>query len=92
MFLNSFAHGISSWEGSNSLIILQDYADITTHAKALSHKYQKFMGVRPSSHVDEMFKDTSIHTESNAHLMPVSNFLNAQCKRICVVFIQSTEC
>lgn len=64
----------------NSLIILQDYADITTHAKALGHKYQKFMGVRPSSHAEEMFRDTSIHAEKDVHLMPISNFLNAQCE------------
>lgn len=38
------------------------------------------MGVRPPSHQDDIFKDTSIHTDRDLHLMPVSNFLNAQCK------------
>ena len=40
---------------------------------------QKYMGIRPQSHIDEMFKDTAIHVEGD-HNVPVSNFLNAQCK------------
>ncbi len=61
---------------------MQEYADIATHAHSLSHKYQKFMGVRPSSHQDEMFKDTSIHNDKDVHPLPVSNFLNAQCETV----------
>jgi len=37
------------------------------------------MGVRPQKHMDEMFKETSVHAESG-HPVAVSNFLNAQCK------------
>jgi len=50
------------------------YANIDTHAK---HLGQKYMGIRPQSHIDEMFKETSIHEEAG-HKVPVSNFLNAQ--------------
>ncbi|MCJ1253953.1 Vacuolar protease A [Lignoscripta atroalba] len=49
--------------------------NINTHVKALG---QKYMGVRPQIHRDEMFKDTSIHLDEDAHPVPVSNFLNAQ--------------
>ena len=58
-----------------------EHADITTHAKSLYKKYsgQKFMGVRPSAHKDEMFRDASIHLDQDDHPVPVSNFLNAQC-------------
>ena len=46
---------------------------------------QKYMGIRPQSHKDEMFRDTSIHVDEG-HPVPISNFLNAQCKfRIDVV-------
>ncbi len=47
----------------------------SSHIKALG---QKYMGIRPSRHEEEMFKDTSIHAE-DGHMVPVSNFLNAQC-------------
>lgn len=56
--------------------ILQEHSDLATHAKALG---QKYMGVRPQTHADEMFKDTAIHPEKG-HPVSVSNFLNAQCK------------
>ena len=58
------------------------HADIATHGKALYQKYggQKFMGSRPEHHKEEMFKDTSIHPDADGHPLPVSNFLNAQCK------------
>lgn len=39
---------------------------------------QKYMGVRPDSHADAIFKDTSVHVDAN-HPVPVSNFMNAQC-------------
>lgn len=58
-----------------------EHADITTQAKGLYKKYggQKLMGVRPESHKEEMFKETSIHLDHDDHPVPVSNFLNAQC-------------
>lgn len=52
-----------------------EYADIATHAKALG---QKYMGIRPNGHREEMFRDTSIHLDKDTHPVPVSNFLNAQ--------------
>jgi len=51
-----------------------DHVDINTHMRALG---QKYMGVRPHGHVDEMFKDTAIHTDKG-HGVLVTNFLNAQ--------------
>ena len=58
-----------------------EHADITTHAKSLYKKYsgQKFMGIHPEAHRDNMFRDASIHLEQDDHPVPVSNFLNAQC-------------
>ncbi|KAL8642938.1 MAG: hypothetical protein Q9228_000427 [Teloschistes exilis] len=50
-------------------------ADLASHARALG---QKYMGIRPQTHVDEMFKDTAIHQDKDSHPVPVSNFLNAQ--------------
>ncbi|KAI4174810.1 MAG: hypothetical protein LQ343_002048 [Gyalolechia ehrenbergii] len=51
-----------------------EHSDLASHARALG---QKYMGIRPQTHVDEMFRDTSIHAE-DSHPVPVSNFLNAQ--------------
>lgn len=59
----------------------QEHADFATHAKALGQKYQKFMGESPSVHEDGMFHDTAIEVDKDLHPVPVSNFLNAQCKR-----------
>jgi len=50
-------------------------ANIDTHVK---HLGQKYMGIRPQSHIDEMFKDTAIHDNKGDHRVPVSNFMNAQ--------------
>ena len=50
--------------------------DINSHVKALG---QKYMGIRPQVHRDEMFRDTSLHADEG-HPVPVSNFLNAQCR------------
>ena len=57
-----------------------EHADITRHANSLYKKYsgQRFMGIRPEAQKEEMFKDTSVHLDQ-AHPVPVSNFLNAQC-------------
>lgn len=50
-------------------------ANIDAHVK---HLGQKYMGVRPESHANEMFKETSVHVDGPGHNVPVSNFLNAQ--------------
>ncbi|PMD67299.1 Asp-domain-containing protein [Hyaloscypha bicolor E] len=50
-------------------------ANIDTHVK---HLGQKYMGIRPQSHIDEMFKDTAVPDSKGDHSVPVSNFLNAQ--------------
>lgn len=39
------------------------------------------MGVRPSVHEEELFRDTSFHADKG-HDVLVDNFLNAQCKLI----------
>ncbi|RDL31871.1 putative Vacuolar protease A [Venustampulla echinocandica] len=49
-------------------------ANIDTHVRQLG---QKYMGIRPESHAEEMFKDTSVK-ENGVHPVPISNFLNAQ--------------
>ncbi|KAF2402343.1 cellular aspartic protease [Trichodelitschia bisporula] len=49
------------------------FSNINDHVRGLG---QKYMGIRPASHIDEMFRDTSIKDAS--HPVPVSNFLNAQ--------------
>ena len=51
-------------------------ASIDPHVK---HLGQKYMGIRPENQMEEMFRETSIHTEGG-HVVPVSNFLNAQCQ------------
>lgn len=48
---------------------------IQDHARGLR---QKYMGIRPQGHAEEMFRDTSIKPDEHGHLVPVSNFLNAQ--------------
>lgn len=40
---------------------------------------QKYMGARPGSHVDAMFKPTEVDATKD-HPVPISNFMNAQCK------------
>jgi saccharopepsin len=50
-------------------------ANIDSHVQAIG---QKYMGIRPQTHESEMFKDTSIHSKKGDHLVPVSNFMNAQ--------------
>lgn len=56
---------------------MKEFADIDTQVK---HLGQKYMGIRPQTHAGEVFRDTSIHNQKGDHLVPVSNFLNAQCK------------
>lgn len=40
---------------------------------------QKYMGGRPESHAEAMFKETSMHAMDKNHPVPISNFMNAQC-------------
>ncbi|KAI9728276.1 MAG: Vacuolar protease A [Cirrosporium novae-zelandiae] len=51
-----------------------EHADIDTHMRALG---QKYMGIRPERHQEELFKDTTFHPDKG-HPVDVSNFLNAQ--------------
>ena len=44
----------------------------------MQHLGQKYMGVRPDSHADAMFKGMDVHSAGN-HPVPISNFMNAQC-------------
>jgi len=50
-------------------------ANIDAHVQDVR---QKYMGIRPQEHEREMFRDTAIHTEKGDHMVPVSNFMNAQ--------------
>jgi len=50
-------------------------SNIDAHVHSLG---QKYMGIRPGQHEQEMSKDTSMHTDKGDHMVPVSNFLNAQ--------------
>lgn len=51
--------------------------DISTQMK---HLGQKYMGIRPSQHEEEMFKTQEFDAEGGkgGHLVPINNFLNAQ--------------
>ena len=64
-------------------------ANIDTHVK---HLGQKYMGVRPQSHEDEMFKATVVDAEGQDHTVPVSNFLNAQCKSFIKYSFHMSNC
>ncbi|KAI9868501.1 MAG: Vacuolar protease A [Trichoglossum hirsutum] len=52
-----------------------EHSDIESHVKALG---QKYMGIRPHVHNEEVFRDTSIQPDKGGHPVPVDNFLNAQ--------------
>jgi saccharopepsin len=52
------------------------YANIPQQARGLG---QKYMGLRPEAHQEQMFKDTQVH-EEGGHTVPIENFMNAQCK------------
>ena len=45
----------------------------------VQHLGQKYTGLRPESHTQAMFKATDAQVTGN-HPVPISNFMNAQCK------------
>ncbi|KAF8424127.1 aspartic peptidase domain-containing protein [Tirmania nivea] len=49
--------------------------DLSTQMK---HLGQKYMGIRPSQHVEQMFKTEDLEIEGGGHAVPINNFLNAQ--------------
>ncbi|KAL7271545.1 aspartic proteinase precursor [Rhizina undulata] len=51
-----------------------DRFDISTHLRSLG---QKYMGIRPEKHSEEMFNVEDM-TANGGHAIPVNNFLNAQ--------------
>ncbi|KFY73834.1 hypothetical protein V499_06101 [Pseudogymnoascus sp. VKM F-103] len=51
-----------------------EFANVETHVRSLG---QKYMGIRPQTHVDAVFQEPS-SVKQGGHLVPVSNFLNAQ--------------
>ncbi|KFZ24544.1 hypothetical protein V502_00975 [Pseudogymnoascus sp. VKM F-4520 (FW-2644)] len=51
-----------------------EFANVETHVRNLG---QKYMGIRPQTHIDAVFQESSSIKEGG-HLVPVSNFLNAQ--------------
>lgn len=52
-------------------------ANIQAHSQ---HLAQKYVGYQPEPHIKDMFHDTSIKEDHHEHPVPISNFLNAQCK------------
>ena len=57
------------------LTSLQQHANIQEHAKALG---QKYMGINAQTQAEQVFKAPYI--ADGTHPVPVTNFLNAQCK------------
>jgi len=51
------------------------HADIDTQMRALG---QKYLGIRPKQHADQMFTVSKDFDISGGHAIPVNNFLNAQ--------------
>jgi len=49
--------------------------DVSTQMK---HLGQKYLGIRPSQHEEQMFKTEDFETEGYGHSVPINNFLNAQ--------------
>ncbi|KAF8449676.1 aspartic peptidase domain-containing protein [Terfezia claveryi] len=49
--------------------------DISTQMK---HLGQKYMGIRPSQHEEQMFKTEDFEIEGGGNVVPINNFLNAQ--------------
>lgn len=49
--------------------------DISSQMK---HLGQKYMGIRPSQHEEQMFKTEDFEIEGGGHPVPINNFLNAQ--------------
>ena len=45
----------------------------------VQHLGQKYTGIRPETHTQAMFKATDAQASGN-HPVPISNFMNAQCK------------
>jgi hypothetical protein len=50
---------------AQSLTYHQENANIGEHMEALG---QKYMGIRPQGHADEMFKDTSVSPRADTRL------------------------
>ena len=55
---------------------MQTHANIQEHAKALG---QKYMGIRPETQMEQVFKAPYV-ADGASHPVPITNFLNAQCK------------
>jgi len=49
--------------------------DISSQVK---HLGQKYLGIRPSQHEEQMFKTDDFEIEGGGHAVPINNFLNAQ--------------
>lgn len=48
----------------------------------MQHLSQKYLGRRPKGHADAMFNQDTMVDVEGGHLVPVSNFMNAQCKSL----------
>lgn len=49
----------------------------------MQHLGQKYMGVRPDTRADVMFS-TQTPKANGGHLVPITNFMNAQCKLMAI--------
>lgn len=52
---------------------------------------QKYLGIRPESHQQAVFSNDAVQVSGN-HPVPISNFMNAQCKHLLSPTIQSLCC
>lgn len=53
---------------------------------------QKYMGSRPESRADVMFNGKPPKVDADGlHPVPVSNFMNAQCKHISILIRRSSD-
>lgn len=56
---------------------LSEQLETVPLATQMKHLGQKYMGIRPETHADVMFKESTAHIDG-AHPVPISNFMNAQ--------------
>ncbi|RKF63697.1 Vacuolar protease A [Erysiphe neolycopersici] len=65
----------SAYAGIHKMSLKKVTQEDQLHVKSLN---QKYMGYRPKSHAQRIFKDTSIKSEAEGHRVPISNYLNTQ--------------
>jgi hypothetical protein len=71
-----------SLSGSTTANISLLHQEGSSFEAQVHHLGQKYMGVRPTSRADVMFND-NLPKIKGGHPVPVTNFMNAQCKSAC---------